>query len=204
MVATVTFKSPLHQMVKTTITDYWNDSCAISELTYAIEHGAVGATSNPTIVLAVLKKEMPLWKDRIYQIIVQNPTWSETDIAWQLFDEVCLAGAKLLLPIFEREQHKKGRLSMQTNPANYRSTDALVAQGLHFHELAPNIQVKIPATAAGIQAIEEVTARGISINATVCFTVSQSIAVAEAVDRDTVKHTVALMLIPRAVTSSIA
>ena len=183
MVATVTFKSPLHQMVKTTITDYWNDSCAVGELTYAIEHGAVGATSNPTIVLAVLKKEMPLWKDRIYQIIVQNPTWSETDIAWQLFDEVCLAGAKLLLPIFERGQHKKGRLSMQTNPANYRSTDALIAQGLHFHQLASNIQVKIPATAAGIQAIEEVTARGISINATVCFTVSQSIAVAEAVDR---------------------
>jgi transaldolase len=40
----------------TTPTDFWNDSCSIEELSYAIEHGAVGATSNPTIVLAVLNK----------------------------------------------------------------------------------------------------------------------------------------------------
>ena len=52
------YKSPLHQTVSTTKTDYWNDSCSMEELTYAIEHGAVGATTNPTIVLGVLKKEM--------------------------------------------------------------------------------------------------------------------------------------------------
>ena len=38
------FKSPLHQTVSTTKTDFWNDSCSLAELTYAIEHGAVGAT----------------------------------------------------------------------------------------------------------------------------------------------------------------
>src|SRR5436190_124929 len=52
----VQFKSPLHEMVSTTATDFWNDSCSIEELTYAIEHGAVGATSNPTIVGEVLEK----------------------------------------------------------------------------------------------------------------------------------------------------
>ena len=49
-----TYKSPLHETVSTTPTDVWNDSCSVEELTYAIEHGAVGATSNPTIVLQVL------------------------------------------------------------------------------------------------------------------------------------------------------
>jgi transaldolase len=49
-------KSPLHETVTTTATDYWNDSCSIEELTYAIEHGATGATSNPTIVGEVLQK----------------------------------------------------------------------------------------------------------------------------------------------------
>ena len=67
------FKSPLHQMAATTATDFWNDSCSIEELTYAIENGAVGATSNPTIVLEVLKKEMPLWKERLQQMIAENP-----------------------------------------------------------------------------------------------------------------------------------
>ena len=41
--------SPLHRTA-TTVTDYWNDSCSIEELVYAIERGAVGATTNPTIV----------------------------------------------------------------------------------------------------------------------------------------------------------
>ncbi len=51
-------RSPLHETVATTPTDVWNDSCAIDELTYAIENGAVGATSNPTVVGGGLAKEM--------------------------------------------------------------------------------------------------------------------------------------------------
>ena len=45
------------------------------------------------------------------------------------------------------------------------------------------MQVKVPATSAGAQAAEDVTAAGVKINATVSFTVPQAIAVAEAVER---------------------
>ena len=54
---------------------------------------------------------------------------------------------------------------------------------MHFAGIAPNIIVKIPVTAAGVDAIEKVTYRGISINATVCFSLPQCVAVAEAVER---------------------
>ncbi len=64
---------------------------------------------------------MHLWKDRIYQIIAENPTWSETEITWQLIEEMGIKGASLLYPVFEREGGKKGRLSIQTNPALYRT-----------------------------------------------------------------------------------
>ncbi len=166
-----------------TITDYWNDSCSIEELTYAIERGAVGATSNPTIVGDVLKKEMHLWRDRIGEIIAGHPAWTEDEVAWQLIEEMAVTASKLLLPIFEREAGLKGRLSIQTNPKFYRDAQRLTEQGLRFASLAPNMQIKLPATEAGITAIEEVTASGASINATVCFTVPQSLAVAEAVKR---------------------
>ncbi len=175
--------SPLQQMVATTPTDYWNDSCAISELTYGIEHGAVGATSNPQIVLAVLKKEMHLWHDRIGEIIAENPTWSENEITWKLVEEMAAAGARLLEPVYERYQGKKGRLSIQTNPQYYRDAEALARQAVHFSTLAPNMIVKIPVTCAGVKAIEEATYRGVSINATVSFTVPQALAVGEAVER---------------------
>jgi transaldolase len=177
------YKSPLHETVSTTITDYWNDSCSIEELTYAIGHGAVGATSNPTIVLEVLKKEMHLWKERIEEMIGGNPAWSDVQVTWKLIEEMAVKGAELLLPIYKKESGRKGRLSIQTNPTYYRDVQAMTAQAVHFSHLAPNLQVKIPATQAGIQAIEDATAAGVSINATVSFTVPQALAVAEAVER---------------------
>ena len=111
-----TYKSPLHQTVATTVTDFWNDSCSVEELAYAIDHGAVGATTNPVIVGNVLKKEIALWRDRIAQLIAENPTWSEMEITWKIFEEVAARGAELMLPVFQREKGKKGRLSIQTNP----------------------------------------------------------------------------------------
>jgi transaldolase len=174
--------APLHR-TSLTATDYWNDSCSIAELTYAIERGAVGATSNPTIVGEVLGKEMDLWRARIGEIIAGHPTWTEDEVAWQLIEEMAVRASRLLLPIYEREGGRKGRLSIQTNPKLYRDTERLVAQGTRFHGLAANMQVKIPATHAGIAAIEALTAAGVSINATVCFTVPQALAVAEAVER---------------------
>jgi len=84
---------------------------------------------------------------------------------------------------------------MQTNPVNYM--DFLPAGGtsVHFDGLAPNIQVKIPATATGIVAIEEATRRGVNINATVSFTLPQAIAVAE-------RWSAASIAAPRKVTTS--
>ena len=177
------YKSPLHETVSTTATDLWNDSCSVEELTYAIENGAVGATSNPTIVFNVLKKEMTLWEDRLHELIRENPTWSEVEVTWKIFEEIGVRGAKLLEPVFKREDGKKGRLSIQTNPANYRNAELITEQAIRFDSLAPNIQVKAPVTKAGIEAIEEATFHGVNINATVCFTVPQAIAVAEAVER---------------------
>ncbi|MFQ5931533.1 MAG: transaldolase family protein [Nitrospiraceae bacterium] len=177
------YKSPLHKMVATTDTDLWNDSCSVSELIYAIENGAVGATANPVIVGEVLSKEMELWEPGIRKLIADNPTATEDEIAWKLIEEMSMKGAELLRPIFERDKGKKGRLSIQTNPQYFRNADLIVEQAIHFDSLAPNFIVKIPVTDAGVRAIEEATFRGISINATVCFSVPQSMAVAEAVER---------------------
>jgi transaldolase len=179
----VAYKSPLHEMTQTTPTCLWNDSASIQELTYSIEHGAVGATCNPVIVLGVLKKEMDVWKPRLRALIDERPTASEEEIAWQIVREISVKGAALLKPIFDKQGGKNGRLSIQTDPRLFRDTRAIVEQTVEFSQLAPNMIVKIPATSAGIPVMEEATYRGISINATVCFTLPQCVAVAEAVER---------------------
>lgn len=178
-----TINGPLHEMTLTTPTMYWNDSCSVEELGYAIARGASGATSNPVIVLNVIKKEMHLWRDRVLQIIADNPTWSETQVSWLVYQELAEHGAKLLLPVHAATDHRWGRLSIQTDPALYRDRDALLDQTIAFAQLAPNMQVKMPATSAGIAMIEEATYRGANLNITVSFTVPQVLAAAEAIER---------------------
>src|SRR5246127_1876602 len=94
-------KSPLHEMTQVTPTCLWNDSASIQELTYSIDHGAVGATCNPVIVLGVLKKEMASWKERIRALIAERATATEEEIGWQLVREVSVKAAALLKPIFD-------------------------------------------------------------------------------------------------------
>ena len=175
--------SPLGRTISTTATDIWNDSCAIDELEYAISYGAVGATANPTIVTDVWKKEPAHWRDRVRSLAADRPTATEVDLAWLVVEEMSLRGAKLLEPAFEAYAGRQGRLSMQTDPTFFRSPDRMLDQGVHFDGLAPNIIVKFPATTAGIPAIEEATYRGVNVNTTVCFSVSQAIAAAEAIER---------------------
>jgi transaldolase len=177
------FKSPLHQMTQTTPTCLWNDSAALEELAYSIEHGAVGATCNPVIALTVLKQEIARWRARIAELIREMPTATEDQIGWRVIEEMSAGAAGLLLPIFQAHGGRNGRLSIQTDPRFYRDTATILQQAERFSNLAPNMIVKIPVTRAGIPAIEEATYRGISINATVSFSLPQAIAVAEAVER---------------------
>jgi transaldolase len=181
--STIAFKSQLYEMTHTTPTCLWNDSATLTELTYSIEHGGVGATCNPVIVLDALKKEPHLWNDRIRALAQEMPEATEEEIGWKLVEEISAKRSELLLTIFEEQKGKNGRLSIQTDPHYYRSAGALVEQAKRFNALAPNMIVKIPVTKAGIAAIEEVTYQGVSINATVSFSLPQAIAVAEAVER---------------------
>ena len=170
-------------MARTTPTQYWNDSCAAAELEYAIARGAVGATSNPTIVHEVLKKEQDTWRPRVAEIARERPTATDVDVTWQVVEEMAARGAVFLEPIYRQAAGRRGRLSIQTDPTLYRSTERMLEQGRRFDALAPNMQIKFPATSAGLAAIEEATFLGISINATVSFTVPQALAVGAAVER---------------------
>jgi len=90
----VQFKSPLHQMTQTHHL-LWNDSAAIEELKYSIEHGAVGATCNPSIAVSVLKQELAHWKPRVLELAKEMPEATEDQIAWRLVEEISANASKL-------------------------------------------------------------------------------------------------------------
>ncbi|MEO5986583.1 MAG: transaldolase family protein [Candidatus Limnocylindria bacterium] len=175
--------SPLGRTISETPTDIWNDSCAVDELEYAVAFGAVGATANPTIVVDNWRKDPARWSSRVRELAAEQSTWSERELAWGIVAEMSVRAAPLLLPAFEASGGRAGRLSVQTDPTLFRDAPAMVTQAFGFTELAPNIIVKFPTTSAGVAAMEEASYRGISVNATVSFSVAQAIAAAEAVQR---------------------
>lgn len=173
----------LETVTKFPQTEVWNDSCSCRELQYALENGASGATTNPVIVGNVLKKELPEWEETIRTLIDENPSFTEDEIAWEVIKSMGLKASRLLLGQYEESKGQRGRISFQTNAKFYRSKEKMVAQGCELAAVCPNSQIKAPSSKAGIEAFEELTYRGVSINATVSFSVAQAVAVAEAVER---------------------
>jgi transaldolase len=174
--------TPLLQMTRTTPTVLWNDSADLRELAQSLTFGAVGATCNPVIALGAIKGDLATWRPRIEALARSRPTATEDQLGWAVVEELSIAAAALLKPIFTAHGGRNGRLSIQTDPRLHRDSAGLVEQAVRFSGLAENMIVKLPATAAGIAAMQEATYRGVSINATVSFTVPQALAVAEAIE----------------------
>ena len=176
-------ESPFLYMKKNSQTVLWNDSADPKELKDALTWGIVGATCNPVIALTALKADKDHWVGRIKEYAKANPSATDDEIGWAMVKELSVNAAKLFEPEFEKQNGRNGRLSIQTDPRNFRNAKALSDQALEFSQLAKNMIVKIPVTTEAIAAFEEATYQGVSINATVSFSVAQTIAVAEAVER---------------------
>ncbi len=169
--------------VKFPQTQIWNDSCDVDELNYAIENGAVGATTNPVIVLNIMKKRLSELEPFIQECICNDINTTEDDIAWKVIKKMGSTASPLLLDQYKKTNGHQGRISFQTNAKYYRSKELMLNHGLDLASTVENSQIKAPTSSAGIESFEEMTYHGISINATVSFTVAQAIAVAEAVER---------------------
>ena len=163
--------------------DWWNDSGSPDELAEAVALGAVGGTSNPVIVSQAVKAQPALCNPIIDRLAVENPSDTEDELAWKLIHTLARECAAKLKPVFDATNGRKGYLSVQVSPKYYACKARMVAQAVQLSQLAPNIAIKAPATEAGIAAMEEMTALGIRINATVSFSVAQAVAVGEALDR---------------------
>ncbi|MBU2574325.1 MAG: transaldolase family protein [Elusimicrobia bacterium] len=168
-------------------TDFWNDSCALDELGEAVENGAVGATSNPVIVYSVVHENRGKWIPVLDKIIRENGQDGEDEIAWKLIETIGKEAAAVLEPVYRKTAGKKGFLSVQVNPKFYRNAEAMTAHAMKLSSIAPNIAIKVPATETGLAAMEKIIAGGVNVNATVSFSVSQAVAVAEVFEKGLAK-----------------
>ena len=141
------------------------------------EDAVVGVTSNPTIL------EKALGQGDAYDEQIRE---SANDDAKNLFHELVMRdvanACDLLRPVWERTGGGDGYVSIEVDPNLADDTEATIEEAAMFHAVIarPNLLVKIPATDGGIGAIEEMTARGRSINVTLIFSLTRHQQVIEA------------------------
>ena len=169
--------SYLQWVIERTPTRWWHDSADEAELDLGLERGAVGVTTNPVLASAAVRKNRDRWKGAIDRVMARKlPPEQKAEGLMRI--AVSQAAAKLM-PAFERASRNAGFICAQVNPARAGDRECMAAMAKRFHAWAPNIAVKLPATAAGLDVLEDCVAEGMTTTATVSFTVPQALAIAE-------------------------
>ena len=167
----------LRWAISQTRTTWWHDSADPAELKRGIERGAIGATTNPFLASVALHANKAAWAAEIQHVLAQNPEPEKK--AEGLMDLVVRHAAEQLLPQYEKTGGQTGYVCAQVNPSKAGDREPMLAMARRFHKLAPNIAVKLPATAAGLDVLEDCAAEGITCTLTISYTVPQTIATAE-------------------------
>jgi transaldolase len=173
----VTTGSYLDWVVGHTKTGWWHDSADPAELAIGLQRGAIGVTTNPVLAAAALKKNRERWRAEIDELIARKlPAEQKGEALTAL---AAMHAATELRPAFGAGNRRAGYVCAQVNPVRAGDRDCMLAMARRFQAWAPNIAVKLPATAAGLDVLESCVADGITVAATVSFTVPQVIAIAE-------------------------
>jgi len=170
-------RSYLDWVVEHTATKWWHDSADPAELNLGLQRGAIGVTTNPVLAAAALKKNRERWSSAIDHVRERKlPPEQKAEALAQI---AVTNAATTLAPLYEASERQSGFVCAQVNPARAGERDCMYAMAKRFSAWAPNIAVKLPATAAGLDVLEDCIAEGMTTTATVSFTVPQAIAIAE-------------------------
>lgn len=167
----------LYWVTNNTETTWWHDSAEPHELKLGIERGAIGATTNPYLTNLALSNNKKDWGYEIREIFSLG---LEPEKRTEFLMGIPVKhAANQLLPIYEKTRGNMGYVCAQVNPSCAVEREKMFSMAKHFSSWAPNIAVKLPADAEGLDVLEDCIAMGITTAATVSFTVPQVIAVAE-------------------------
>ena len=132
-----------------------------------------GATSNPTIFAKAITGS------ESYDAQLRDAVAQGAENAQELFFALALEdirrAADLLRPSYDESDGRDGFVSFECTPDLADDTQATIGQAIELWERIdrPNVMIKVPATEAGIPAIEELTARGLNVNITLLFSLAR-------------------------------
>jgi transaldolase len=179
--------TPLQSLVATG-TKLWLDSVDPEEVHANRAWGATGATSNPIIVADLIKTGR--FDDLIAQYLREGK--DDETLAWALTDHLVKEAQQVFLPVWQETKGNDGYVSFELDPlledascplSLAERTQRYVALGKQWSQGHRNRMIKVPATPAGLGALEELAAAGVTLNVTLVFSERQYHAARDAIWR---------------------
>ncbi len=179
--------NPLESLIASG-TKLWLDSIDPELVATNRAWGATGATSNPIIVSDLLKTGR--FDGEIERLLEQGQT--DKEIAWAMTDQLVSQAQDVFRPVWEESRGDDGYVSfeldplledLQLGPPHEQRVARYIESGKSWAAGRPNRMIKVPATPAGLEALEELCAAGVSLNVTLIFSERQYVAARDAVWR---------------------
>ena len=180
--------SPLAAIIQAG-TKLWLDSVDPDLVITNRQLGATGATSNPIIISDLIKSGR--YDEQLATLLTEQGL-SDHDAAWALTDQVVAAAQREFLPVWEETRGDDGYVSFEVDPlledpgnplSHAERVEQYIELGALWSDGHANRMIKVPATPAGLDAVEELAARGVPLNVTLIFTMRQYQAARDAIWR---------------------
>jgi len=174
-------KGYFHRLHQETPTRLWINNPTLEEADLAIAAGAISCTTNPSYSARIIKMEPERAARAIHAAIKESPdNQRAADIAQQRIVKEIM---EKFLPLYNQAPGKQGLVSIQGNPHLDEDPAHIVNEAMRFRKIAPNFITKIPCTAAGLKAFEQLIPENMPIIATEVFAMSQASEVCELYQR---------------------
>ncbi len=139
-----------------------------------------GCTTNPSLSWQAIQADPNFWDEQIDELVRSHPGLDLKELVWLTYKEVVKRGAEMYRPLFEATHSRFGWMSGQLDPRLFTEIEQMVHDAEELSALSPNVMIKVPASQQGIEVVKILTSKGISTNTTVCFTLPQILASADA------------------------
>ena len=156
-------------------TKFWINNVTREEAKLAIAEGAVGCTQNPSYTWKMLNHETE--KDYARKLLAESLKESDNDndVESILQRKLINGVSDIFLPMWKKTGGNYGYVSIQGDPIHEEDPQVIIDEGRKGRTLNPNIMIKIPATSAGLAAMETLIAENTPINATEVMGLSQAL-----------------------------
>lgn len=185
--------TPLQSLVATG-TKLWLDSIDPDLVVKNRAEGATGATSNPIIVSDLINTGR--FDAQIEKLA--SGGFSDNELAWRLTDQLVQNAQEVFLPVWEETKGNDGYVSFELDPlledpnlnmAHSQRVEQYIELGKRWSSGHQNRMIKVPATPAGLDALEALAAAGVTLNVTLIFSMRQYKAARDAIWRGAQKRT---------------